>query len=57
MKKTYIAEFWYNADLRGHKEVEAWNEVTALAIAIESMGENEHWVTETGFSVNIRIAR
>ena len=51
--KTFEIKFYYNTDCRAQEEVEAMDEIEALAIALNRVGER--WVTGRGFRVEIQL--
>ena len=51
--KTFEIKFYYLTDNRATKEVEAMDEIEALAIALNHLGQR--WATEQGFRVEIRL--
>jgi hypothetical protein len=55
MKRKFLVEFWYYTDLRCHEIVIAKNEISALAIALNHIGD-EDWVTSKGFKIEISLS-
>lgn len=51
-RRNYIVQFFYETDLRTEARVSAYNEISALAMALEDVNE-EKWVNEEGFRIVI----
>ena len=53
-RQEYIVQFFYYSDLRTDAKVYAYNEISALAMALEQIGEAD-WVNDKGFRIVIKM--
>lgn len=51
----YCVSFYYNTDLRTERYVTAYDELKALALALQAEGLNE-WIIGGGFRIEIKRA-